>query len=444
MALSYSQLSTQFLTLSQNNTTANTTLANFLINQEHRYLLLRYFDNEKSFTLTTVGPQILTLTATPVVGVVGTQSATLEATWPYPSCQQLVVFGDSEQRTVFFTQGSTNIYWQSPLFGQQFLTTNVIAAGATSATLSSAWTTANQTSTTSFSDGSTKSVTFTQGSANISWTGGLVEQVQAYVYVIPTNTSISCVGQQSYRLPANISKLKTTSITIGQLVYQAYPVNSVQEWVKVNALPYTASYPAYFFLYNNELQFWPIPSQTGYIITLYAQINTPDLSYADVTGTVASSGTSVGSNIVTASGSPFSVFPQGVDLTFTNLQFVAAPPSGDGLNYPIQEFTSNTSATLLKPIVYSPSQTGTGTFTIGQYPLLDGDFHDAILYGALRTYFSSISKDTDKAGYFGGLYQERLGRMEYYLSNKQSNVDLGSSPLIRNPNLYPYPTSSNV
>jgi len=450
MALSLTKMVSQFATLSQNNTTANKTLAGQLLNQEHRYLLLRYFDNERSFTMTTVGPQVLTITATPVVGVTGNQTATLEATWPYPSCQQLVVFGDSEQRTVFFTQNSTNIYWQSSLQGQQFLTTNVIAVGATSATLVSPWTTASQSSTASFSDGSTKTITFTQNSATISWIGGLVEQVQAFVYVIPTNTSISCVGVQSYRMPANISKLKTSSITIGQLVYIAYPINSIQEWVKLNALPYTASYPAYFFLYNDELKFWPIPSATGEIISLYAQINTPDLTYEDYVSTsVAPNGTvsaSVGSNIITGSGTTFSsvgTFPLNTDLTFNNIFISLTPPGGDGLNYQVQSVQSDTSLTLFKPIVYAPA-TSSVYFSMGQYPLLDPNFHDAIVYGALRTYFSSIAKDTDKAGYFGGLYQERLQRMEFYLSSKQVNVDLGSSPRQSNPNLYLQSNSSSL
>lgn len=368
MALSLTGMQNQFLTLSQNASASNTTLATLLLNQEHRYLLLRYFDNERSFTMTTVGPQVLTLTTATLAA--GSLLATLSTAWTYNSCQQLVVFGDGEQRTVFFTQGSAAITWQSP-------TTTV-----------------------------------------------------------QTSASISCSGVQSYRMPANISKLKTASITIGQLVYIAYPVNSVQEWVKLNALPYNAAYPAYFFLYNDELKFWPIPSNTGQIISLYAQINTPDLSYADVTGTIASAGMAVGSNIVTASATPFTPYPQNVDLTFTNLQLVAAPPFGDGLNYQIQNFTSTSAATLLSPVVYAPNQAGAGTFTIGQYPLLDPNFHDAIVYGALRTYFSSIAEDTDKAAYFGGLYQERLQRMEYYLSNKQTNVDLGSSPAQRNPNLY--------
>lgn len=368
MAKSYQTLQTMFTTLSQNTSANNTTLAGILLNDVHRYLLLRFFDNERSFTMTTIGTQTLTITTSSLAA--GQTAATLSVAWPYISCQQLVVFSDGEQRTVFFTQGSTAITWQSA--------TNVIQ----------------------------------------------------------TTNSLACAGVQAYPMPANISKLKTSSITIGQLVYQAYPVNSVTEWVKLNALPYNAAYPAYFFLYNNQLNFYPIPSSTGNIITLYAQINVPDLTYQDVTGTIASSGMAVGSNIVTASSTPFSVFPNGVDLTFTNLQIIAAPPSGDGLNYPIGSFTNSSSATLLKPVVYSPSQTGTGTFTVGQYPLLDANFHDAIVYGALRTYFSSISKDTDKASYFGGLYQEKLGQMEQYLSTKQVSVDLGSTPIQRNANLY--------
>ena len=430
-----------FTGLAQNNTTANQTLAGILINDVHRYTLLRFFDNERSFTMTTVGPQTLTILASPNVGDI---TATLAAVWPYLSCQQLVVFGDGEQRTVFFTQNNATITWQkgTALVGKNFPTTNAILAGATSATLSSSWTTATQTSLASFSDGTTATITFTQGSNNITWSGGITENVLASVNVFPTNTSISCVGVQSYRMPANISKLKTASITIGQLVYIAYPVNSVQEWVKLNALPYNAAYPAYFFMYNDQLSFWPIPSNTGQIISLYAQVFTPDMTYQDyISSATIANGTisdSVGSNAITGSSTTFNTvgtFPVGVDLTFSNIFLTITPPGGDGLNYQVQSVASDTALTLTKPIVYAPKTSG-NYFSIGQYPLLAPDFHDALVYGALRTYFSSIAKDTDKAGYFGGLYQEKLQQMEFYLSSKQVNVDLGSSPVQRNPNLY--------
>lgn len=371
MAKSFSQLTSMFTTLSQNNTTANQSLAGILINDVHRYCLLRYFDNERSFTMTTIGPQVLTITTSSLAS--GSISATLSNAWPYISCQQLVVFSDGEQRTVFFTQGSTNIYWQS---------------GTTA---------------------------------------------------IQTTNSLSCVGVSSYPMPANISKMKTTAITVGQLVYQTYPVNSIAEWVKLNALPYNSEIPAYFFLYNNQLNFYPIPSATGNIITLYAQVFTPDMTYADnTTGTVAS--LAVGSNAITGSATTFSTgssIPTGVDLTFANIYFTPTAPKGDGFNYQVQSVTSDTALTLIKPIVYAPTTSG-GSVMLGQYPLLAPDFHDALVYGALRTYFSSIAKDTDKAGYFGGLYQEKLTQMDFYLSTKQVSVDLGTSPVQRNANLYTF------
>jgi hypothetical protein len=369
-----------FQTLSLNTSAANSTLAGILLNEQYKYLLLRFFDNEGQFTMLSIGPQTLTLTTATLAS--GSTSATLTTIWPTTNitCQQLVVFSDGEQRTVTFTQGSAAITWQSP-------------------------TTAVQTS-----------------------------------------ASISCIGVQSYPLPANVSKIKNPTITIGQLVYTPYPVNSVQEWTKLNALPYTASYPAYFFVYNKQLNFWPIPSASGEVMTLYCQFNAPDMTYTDwgSTGiTVAGGGGTinsmvVGSNAVTGTATAWNssgTFPLNTDLTFANLYLTVAPPGGDGLPYQIQSFQSDTALTLLKPVVYAPNTSG-AKYSIGQYPFLDGNFHDAILYGALRMYFNTIVKDLDKAGTFQQWFDQKLEQMEFYLSTKSVNVDLGDSPIQSNPNLF--------
>jgi hypothetical protein len=437
---SFTALTNLVNSLSLNTNATNTSIIQILINDSHRYLIQKYFDNEKTSYITTIGPQTLSLSATPSVGAT---SATLSTAWPYNTCSQLVVFGDGEQRTAIFSQNSSSITWNPALAGEQFATTNVIPSGATSATLSTPWPTASQTSTTSFSDGTTKTVTFTQNSATIFWAGGLAEQVAAYVNVIPTNTSLSCVGVQSYPLGAQVSKIKNATITIGQLVYSPYPVQSIQEWTKLNALPYNSSIPAYFFVYDNHLQFWPIPAQTGAVITVYCQINVADMTYADVTGTLASNGISVGSTSVTATGSSFSVYPQNVDLSYANLFISFAPPGGDGLYYQVQQFTSNTQATLLKPIVNAPNPSG-ASFTIGQYPFLHGDFHDIIAYWVLKIYFTSIVDNQTKAQEFGQTMGEKLELMKAYLSTKQVNVDLSMGPQPRNPNLFPNATSSSV
>lgn len=374
--ISFTKLKRQFKDLSQNSSSANDTLAGTLINQQHKYLLLKFFDNERTFTMTTIGPQTLTMNVTSGTTAVisGGTTATLSAVWPTTaiSTQQLVVFTNGEQRTVNFNQGSATITWQSPL-------------------------------TTSAS------------------------------------TTASCVGVQSYPLPANVSKVKNATITIGQLVYTPAPVSSVQEWTKLNALPYTSSIPAYFFIYQNQLNFWPIPSATGEIITLNCQVNVPDMTYEDYTtpGTIASGGMVVGSNRVVGSSTTWtSTFPANVDLTFANLFLIANPPYGDGLPYQIQSFTNGTTAVLTKPVVYAPNISGSGTMLIGQYPLLAQDFHDAIVYGALRIYFSSIVKDPDRYQLYNTLFTEKLHLMEFYLATKSVNVDLSTTPVLTNPNLF--------
>lgn len=371
--LSFTGLQTQFTTLSQNTSTANLSLAKLLINQQHKYLVLKYFDTERIFTMLTIGPQTLTLTTSTLAS--GSKSATLTAVWPTTNitCQQLVVFSNSEQRLVTFTQGSATITWQSP-------TTSV-----------------------------------------------------------QTSASISCVGVQSYPIPANVSKIKNATINVGQLVYSPAPVMSVQEWTKLNALPYTSSIPAYFYIYNNQLNFWPIPSASNEVITLNCQVSVQDMTYEDYStpGTIASSGMVVGSNAVTGSSTTWaSTFPTGTDLTFANLFLTAAPPQGDGLPYQIQSFTSNTALTLLKPVVNVPTTTGGGTLLIGQYPFLSPDFHDTILYGALRVYFTSIVNDPTRYALYDKLYNEKLQLIEFYLSNKSVNVNLGDEPILRNPNIF--------
>ncbi len=313
-----------------------------------------------------MGAQDLTLTGTPAVGAT---SATLNAVWPYLTCQQLVVFESGDQRTVFFTYNSAAITWQAPL--------------------------------------------------------------------VETNSSgaISAVGVQAYPIPANISKPKNVTVTVGQLQYTPSPVQSIQEWTQLNAIPYTSDIPNYFYIYDDQINIWPIPSSTGNIITFNYQGRVPDLSIADyTTGTLSS--IAVGDTQITGVGTTFSsIAPITTDLTFLNLYLRITPPQGEGIWYQIQSFASDTSVILLQPIQNAPSATATA-YTIGQMPLLQEDFHDMLVYGALQTYFSSIVNDEGKFNRFSTLYAERKNLLESYAGTKSVNVDLGSSPIPNNPNLY--------
>lgn len=363
---SFTTLQNLFTNLTNNESTDNATLGGQLISDQHRYNLQKFFDNERTYTTTTVGAQDLTLTGTPAVGAT---SATLNAVWPYLTCQQLVVFESGDQRTVFFTYNSATITWKTPL--------------------------------------------------------------------VLTNSSaeISALGVQAYPIPPQVSKIKNNTITVGQLVYTPAPVQSIQEWTQLNAIPYTSDIPNYYYIYQNQVLFWPIPSSTGNIITFNYQSRVPDLSIADyTTGTLSS--IAAGDTQITGVGTTWtSIAPATVDLTFLNLYLKITPPQGEGIWYQIQQIDSNTSITLLQPIQNAPSATASA-YVIGQLPLLQEDFHDMLVYGALQTYFSSIVSDNGKFNQFSTLYKERQQLLEAYAGTKSVNVDLGQQLVPNNPNLY--------
>lgn len=372
---SFTTLKNLATSLSLNNSTTNDTLMGQLISDQHRYLLQKYFDNERTVQTTTVGSASLTLTATQSIGAV---SATLTASWTYPTCTQLVNFSSGEQRSVLFTNGSTGI----------------------------------------------------------SWTGALTATA---------TTAITTVGVQAYNIPANISKIIDDTVNVGQLKYQPAPVSSRAEWDLLNTLPYTSDIPNYFFIYNGKLEIFPIPSTTGNLITFNYKTRVADFSFADYsTGTLAAAGMVAGSTAVTGLSSSWSatgLYPTGVDISYYNLMIKANPPYGDGIWYPINRFTSDTALVLGLPVVNAPNITAATTYTIGQFPLLHEDFHDMLVFGALKIYFSSIVKDKDKFQEYDALYTERLELLQAYAGTKSVNVDLGATVVQENPNLYLYANS---
>lgn len=366
---SFTTLSNLFNSLSNNTSTTNTTLGKQLINDQHRYLLQKYFDNERSSQTTTVGGQDLTLTASLLANAT---TATLTAVWSYPTCTQLVNFSNSDQRTVLFTYNSASISW-----GQGLSATATV--------------------------------------------------------------DISTVGVQAYQIPANISKIKNVTVNVGQLKYQPREIMTRAEWDLVNFLPYTSDIPQYYFVYNNQINIFPIPSTTGNIISYNYKVRVADLTYDDyTTGNIANGGATVGSVSVTGTSTSWTTYPQNTDISFQNLNLKINPPYGDGLWYPIRSFSSATALTLVDPIINAPNVTGSSTYTIGQFPLLQEDFHDMLVHGALLVYYSAIVPDKTKYAQFEALYKSRLELLAEYAGVKSFNVDLGEEPQAVNPNLFMY------
>lgn len=320
----------------------------------------------------------------------------------------------------------------STVGGASYTTTATISSAATSATLTASWSLPTGYQLTNFSNSNQRNVLFTNGSTAISWAVGLTASA---------TTAISTTGMQAYQLPANISKVKDMTVSVGQLKFTPAPVLTQLDWDTINFLPYTSDIPQYYFIFNNQLNIFPIPSTTGNVITFNYKLRVADMTYADYsTGTVAGT---VGSTAITGSSTSWNAtgtYPTGVDLMYANLFIRVTPPKGDGIWYQIRSFTSDTALTLVNPLVNLPVASG-ASYTIGQFPLLSEDFHDTTVYGALMIYFNSIVPEPNQFKMYETLYKDRLGLLSEYAGTRQVNVDLSQSPNPVNPNLFIYSNS---
>lgn len=137
------------------------------------------------------------------------------------------------------------------------------------------------------------------------------------------STTITTVGQQQgYNLPYNYSKLKTGTITIGNLRWTPTEIMSREDWDNLNVFPYYSDIPNNYFIYDGKFNLWPTPS-TG----------STQATYTGLTGTL------VVNNTITAGT------VTGTILTFnsTSMQ-IAIPQSSNGVTLPTGSFTTSNGA----------------------------------------------------------------------------------------------------
>lgn len=84
--------------------------------------------------------------------------------------------------------------------------------------------------------------------------------LQKYFFNERSFNTTTVGDQQKYPLPYNYSKLKTSTITIGNLKWTPTEIFTRREWDELNVFPYYADIPANYFIYDGNIEFWPIPS----------------------------------------------------------------------------------------------------------------------------------------------------------------------------------------
>ena len=259
--------------------------------------------------------------------------------------------------------------------------------------------------------------------------------LQKYFNNESSATDLTEAQVQFYPVPANYSKMKTVTVTNGVLKWTLTEILTRREWDQMNVFPYYSDIPVNFFIYNNnQVGIWPIPSSAGNTITYNYKIKVPDLTFADwTTGTMTTTANSTAVTLSGATGLLANYLPAAGSAINLNLYIQPTAPKGDNNWYQISSIASDGALTLANTC---PSTFTGASFTIGQMPLIQEDFHDLLVYRPLMLYFSSIQADAIKAEQFKALYQEGEVRLAEYSGTKTIDVNLDRKSNNNNPNLF--------
>lgn len=243
-------------------------------------------------------------------------------------------------------------------------------------------------------------------------------------YTVPGGT-IS--GTQNYPLPFNIKTIINATITIGTTKYRLTEVPTRDFWDALNFVPYTSDVPQYYFIYQGEINVFPIPASSSNTFTINYKQRITDLSQDDyTTGTVAVTN---GSTTVTGTTTVWTSQMAGRWIQF------ASGSGGDNNWYKIASVASATSLTLVNQ--YQGETDTSVNYIIGEVPLLPEDYQDLPHYRAASIYFTTRVPDPTRAQSFATLYKEGYDALEAEFGAKSNSVAITPNDNeVINPNLY--------
>lgn len=237
-----------------------------------------------------------------------------------------------------------------------------------------------------------------------------------------TTTDSTVALQQTYQLPYNFEKIKTVTITVGSDIFPLIEIDNQKEWDNLNQNTYYSDFPTYFFIVNDQIKIFPIPSSSSNTITFVYKKKVKDLGTADyTTGTITATN---GSAAITGSGTTFTAAMVGRYLKVNN----------DGYWYEIASYTSATSITLKRK--FQGTTVAGASYTIGEMPILPENFHKLPVWYALKEYYLSKNEETNKAVSYENKWNK--GIVDLIKDNKSRSTYITSNFYSKpsNPNLF--------
>jgi hypothetical protein len=132
-----------------------------------------------------------------------------------------------------------------------------------------------------------------------------------------SSTTITTVGdQQDYRLPYDYSKLKTGTLTIGNLKWTPTEILSREDWDRLNTITnYYSDIPNNYFIYNGNFSLWPTPTTGSTALTYTGLVGTLTAGDTITTGSAVGKILTSTSTVITVAVSSETAFAAGAFTT---------------------------------------------------------------------------------------------------------------------------------
>lgn len=249
-------------------------------------------------------------------------------------------------------------------------------------------------------------------------------------------TTLTDSSEQFVVIPQYVDRVFSVTVTVGTYTYSPRECPSREMWDRLNMVTVSSDIPTWWYVFDGKIGLFPKPSTSSNTITINGKRLVKDLTIADyTTGGVLT--TVVDSATVTGTGTTWATSMAGRWLRITESD---TTNKGDGFWYEILSVQSTTSLTLVRPYKGTAITAGDAAYSISQFSLVPEQYQDLPIYGALRTYFTSVEPEQTKAQLYGGMYDAMYKSMvESYANRNESCVvddGTGYDYQQENPNLF--------
>lgn len=224
-------------------------------------------------------------------------------------------------------------------------------------------------------------------------------------------TKVTVANQQGYNLPAYTRKPQSVYVTVGSYRYAPVEVANREDWDALNDVAVYSDITTHYFVYDGQIQLYPIPSSADNTITFNARRMPRDLVNSDyTTGSITTVATSGVTTTVTGSGVVWSTAMIGRQIRIDQSDS-ALTLSGDGHWYEIASVPTSTTLTLTRTYGGTAIAAATATYTIAEVSLLPEPHNMLPVYEALKLYYTSTDPNKTQADTYARYLDEGYENM---------------------------------